>query len=105
MEKPLELLEKNFHYENDRNIINESLNVFNNFIKTNPQIELKSNLTNNLLDFMFNNDNENYNEEDAEYDEEIESKKNFIEKIKDGINQEVRKNLKQTLDLNDDKKN
>ena len=52
---------------------------------------------------MFNNDNENYNEEDAEYDEEIESKKNFIEKIKDGINQEVRKNL--TLDLNDDKKN
>jgi hypothetical protein len=39
---------------------------------------------------MFNNDYENYTEEDTEYDEEIEKKKNFLEKIKDGINQEVR---------------
>ena len=101
IEKPMELLEKNIKYENDRNLISESVNVLNNFISQNSQIKINEDVTNGLLDYISNNDYEKYTEEDEEYDKEVEDKKNFIEKIKDGVNKEVIKNLKETLKNND----
>ena len=101
MKSSMELLSKNINYENDRNLINESVNVLNNFINQNNQIKINDNLINGLLDYISINDYEKYTEEDEEYDKEFENKKNFIEKIKDGVNKEVMQKLKEILNNND----
>ena len=103
IQKPMKLLEKNIIFENDRKIVDNSVEILNNFLKQNSELKINNELTNGLVDFIFENDFNNYNENDRIYDEEKENKKNLFEKIKDEVNEEVRKNLIETLKINDEK--
>ena len=46
MEKPMKLIENNIIYENDRNIVDNSVEVLNNFLQKNPTMKVNPELTN-----------------------------------------------------------
>ena len=66
-------------------------------MKVNPQ------LSNGLMEYISENDYNEYTEEDRIIDDEYDDKKNIFEKIKDEVNSEVRKQLLETLKINDEK--
>ena len=103
MEKPMKLIENNIIYENDRNIFDNSVEILNNFLEKNRNMKVNSELTNGLIEYISENDYNVYNEENKKIDDEYEDKKNIFEKIKDEVDKEVRKQLIETLKINDEK--
>jgi len=82
MEKPMKLIENNIIYENDRNIVDNSAEGLNNFLQKNPKMKVNPELTNGLMQYISENDYNEYTEEDRIIYDEYDDKKIYLKKLK-----------------------
>ena len=98
MIKPLDIINNNLKYEFNNLEISKNIDVIENFIEQDKTLDIKQELTNNLLENISNNDFTKYTEEDRENDEISDNKKSLFQYCKDKRKEGIAKQLKQTLD-------
>ena len=98
MEKPLQIINTNLKYEVDIKEINQNIDVIQNFLEQEINLEVKSEITSNLLEIISINDYTKYSEEEREKDEVLDNKKTVFQYFKDKTKEGIAKQLKETID-------
>ena len=105
IEKPIKIISENVEFESNLQTINKSVDVLKDLIKNNTKVELKENTFKNLTDFIDNNDYNSYTNVDEIIDQNEENNKNFWEKFKENVNDNVKSELTKIVEANKNDKN